>query len=163
MIAAVSNNYVLGNAGEIPWHLPKDFAYFKQKTLNKPIIMGRKTFESIGRPLPKRFNIVLTRDTNFKADGVTVCHDSQQAIQLATNYYQSIHGNNPEIMIIGGEQIYRLFLEKADTVYLTEINLKVDGDAHFPALDVEQWQLTESTPEEEKGIQFDFNIYHKRK
>jgi len=165
LIAAVSKNYTLGNAGEIPWHLSKDFAYFKEQTLNKPIIMGRKTFESIGRPLPKRLNIVLTRQQNYQPEGVTVCHTIDEALAAANIYFKNNNIEDKNIMIIGGAQIYNLFLPQADYIYLTEIDIECDGDAHFPKFDKNQWQLVSSTPENEefnqKRIHYAFNIYKK--
>jgi dihydrofolate reductase len=165
LIAAVSKNFVLGDDGDIPWHLSKDFAYFKQQTLNKPIIMGRKTFESIGRPLPKRKNIILTRQTDYQPEGVTVCHTIEQALEAANSYLEESSIENKNIMVIGGAQIYKLFLPLADFIYLTEIDLKCKGDAYFPAFDKNIWHLKSSTAESETSqeqlIHFSFNLYQK--
>lgn len=124
MIAAMANNRVIGKDNQMPWHLPADLKFFKKMTLGKAVIMGRKTFESIGRPLPKRQNIVITRDHTFQVDGVDVVHNTQQALAKA--------GAVDEVVIIGGGNIYQQFIEQADELYLTFIDLTVDGDAYFP-------------------------------
>jgi dihydrofolate reductase len=168
LIAAVSSNFVLGDSGKIPWHLSKDFAYFKEKTLNKPIIMGRKTFESIGRPLPKRKNIIISRKKDYQPSNtdVSVYNNVHDALDCASSYLTLSDSNDKEIMIIGGADIYDLFLPFADFVYLTQIDLICDGDTFFPALCSDQWKLISSNPANEMCddtlIHFDFNVYEKR-
>lgn len=124
MIAAMANDRVIGKDNQMPWHIPADLKFFKKTTLNKPVIMGRKTFDSIGRPLPKRHNIVVTRSTDFSAEGVTVVHDTAAAIAAA--------GEVDEVVIMGGGNIYQQFLPQADILYLTFIDLDTKGDAFFP-------------------------------
>lgn len=136
LIVAVSANGVIGSDGALPWHLPDDFKHFKAVTTGKPVIMGRKTFESIGKALPDRLNIVLTRSNNFSADGVSVAASPESALALA--------GDAAEIMIIGGSEIYALFLPMAGRVYLTRVDAVVDGDTVFPVLGEEDWAVVSS-------------------
>lgn len=124
MIAAMADNRVIGKDNQMPWHLPADFAWFKRSTMGKPIVMGRKTYDSIGRPLPGRLNIVVSRDESLKIDGVTMATSVEQALELV--------GDVEEVMIIGGGSIYAHCLPKADKLYLTHIDLAVDGDTQFP-------------------------------
>ncbi len=131
MIVAVAANGVIGRDGELPWHLPEDLKHFKRLTLGKPVVMGRKTWESIGRPLPGRHNVVITRTPGYSADGASVANSPDAAIELLAG--------EPEIMIIGGGAIYRAFLEHASRIYLTEVDTEVEGDATFPGLG-EEWQ-----------------------
>ncbi len=124
LILAKSRNHVIGDKGQIPWRLPNDMKFFRRVTMGKPIIMGRKTFESIGKPLPGRQNIVITGDATYVApDGVVVVTDLDSALWAAANV--------DEVMIIGGAQIYRLALPTADRIYLTEIDADIDGDTKF--------------------------------
>lgn len=132
MIVAMSKNRVIGRDNQLPWHLPADLKHFKAVTMRKPIVMGRKTFESIGRPLPGRPNIVLTRDRDWTAKDVSVFSSIEDALQNL--------GDHEEVMIIGGAQIYSALLSRADRLYLTEIDTLVDGgDAFFPDLDDAEW------------------------
>ena len=124
---------VIGSDGGIPWHLPADFAFFKQTTLGKPVIMGRKTWESLPGALPGRRNIVLTHNTQYQASGAKVVADAEAALRSA--------GDVDEIMIIGGSQLYRLFWEQADTIYLTHVDASVDGDTYFPEISDSEWQV----------------------
>ena len=135
LIAAMDQNGVIGAEGGMPWHIPDDLRWFKQQTLNKPILMGRRTFESIGRALLKRRNLVLTRDSNFMADGVERVADVQQAIDIAAA------DGAAELMVIGGAQIYGLTLERAHTLQLTRIDAAYTGDTWFPEIEWEAWQL----------------------
>lgn len=132
IIVATSRNRVIGKDNALPWHLPADLKYFKAITMGKPIVMGRKTFESIGRPLPGRQNIVLTRDPEWSAEGVTVVNDvDDMARSVAVA---------DEVMIIGGAQVYDLTMNYVDRLYVTEVECNVDGDAYFPAIDSTIWQ-----------------------
>ena len=124
LIAAMAEDRVIGKDNDMPWHLPADLQHFKRVTLGKPVIMGRKTFESIGRPLPGRKNIVITRSQNWTSNGVEVVNSPDNALKLVKDA--------EEVMIIGGGNIYRQFLSLADTLYLTFIDLKVEGDTQFP-------------------------------
>jgi len=134
MIAAMANNRVIGKDNKMPWHLPEELTYFKKITMGKPIVMGRNTFESIGRPLPGRKNIVISRDTSLVIDGVTVVHSIDDAILAGDNC--------EELMIIGGAMLYNDMLVKADTLYITDIDLNVDGDAYFPDYHKYDWSKT---------------------
>lgn len=136
LVAAMANNRVIGKDNDMPWHMPADLAHFKKVTMSKPIVMGRKTYESIGRPLPGRLNIVISRDPDFSVDGVTVVSGPEQAIAAA--------GPVEELMIIGGGKIYDLFLPKATRLYLTQIDLNVEGDTHFPDYEsLANWSIVE--------------------
>ena len=138
MIAALSRNRVIGADNRMPWHLPEDLGHFKRLTWQKPIIMGRKTFDSLGRPLPSRANIVMTRNPAFAHNGVTVCCDWPSALAAARRYARELGA--PEILVIGGGQVYAEAMSDADILYLTEISLTVEGDARFPLLDDRIWQ-----------------------
>jgi len=131
LIVAMSENRVIGAGGDLPWHLPADLKYFKASTLGKPIIMGRKTFDSIGRPLPGRRNIVVTRNANWQHQGVDVAESVEAAIVKA--------GDVEEIMITGGAQIYSQALERVDRLYITEVALKIEGDTFFPEFNKADW------------------------
>src|SRR3990167_9279853 len=138
LIWAMSNNRAIGRNNALPWHLPEDMKYFKRVTMGKPIIMGRKTWESIGRPLPGRTNIVITRDRNFHADGVKIVHTLDEAIALAEKI--SVIDGAEEVVVIGGAEIYALSLPKADRLYMTQVHAEVDGDAHFPEFNLNEWR-----------------------
>jgi dihydrofolate reductase len=135
LIAAVAKNYTLGMNGKMPWHLPADFAWFKSRTLEKSIIMGRKTFDSFrGKPLPKRFHIVISRTPQPDQENVVWVSSLEQAITVAKSK------TDDEIMIIGGGDIYSQSILLADRLYLTEIAATYEGDAFFPAFDKSKWQ-----------------------
>jgi dihydrofolate reductase len=133
LIAALDKHGAIGKEGRIPWHLPADMRYFRRKTAGKSIIMGRKTYISIGKPLPKRHNIVLTRSADFRAPGCTVAHDVTGALNAASG---------SEVMIIGGGEIYKLFLPLADRLYLTFVEVSLKGDTYFPTVDPAHWTTT---------------------
>jgi dihydrofolate reductase len=137
LIVATGTNRGIGKNNQLLWHLPEDLKYFKRTTLEKPIIMGRSTFDSVGRPLPKRRNIVITRNPSLKIEGVEVVHSLDEAIQLVEN--------EPEIMIVGGSEIYNLALPLADRVYLTLVNAAPDADRFFPVLPSGEWELSIET------------------
>ena len=137
LIWAMARNRTIGRNNALPWYLPEDLKHFKRVTLGKPIIMGRKTWESIGRPLPGRTNIVITRDAAFQADGVRVVHSLEQALALAEKICLLDGGD--EAIVMGGAEIYALALPHADRLYLTQVHADVEGDAHFPPLDLTQW------------------------
>jgi len=146
LIVAVSRNGVIGIDNQLPWHLPEDLKYFKSVTMGKPIIMGRKTYDSIGRPLPGRTNIVITRDSSWQAEGVEVAQTLAQAMTLGR--LACANAGADEAMVIGGEQIYRMTLPAADRLYLTEVQAEVEGDAFFPEFDAKEWQqVSEQLPE----------------
>lgn len=134
IIVAASTNNVIGVQDELPWRLSDDLKRFKRLTMGKPIVMGRRTYESIGRPLPGRQNIVITRQQDYLADGCDVVASPEAAIEAA--------GDAPEIMIIGGGEIYELFLPTADRIYMTRVHAEVNGDAIFASLDEDKWVVT---------------------
>lgn len=138
IIAAVSRNNVIGYKNALLWHLPEDMEYFQKMTMGKPIIMGDKTFESIGKALPKRTNIVLSKDQSYKAPGCIVAHSIEEALQIASK-------ENKEIMIIGGESIYKQFLPLANKMYLTLIAANFKGDAYFPEYNKKEWEEIKRT------------------
>ncbi|MFD1217328.1 dihydrofolate reductase [Microbulbifer celer] len=137
MIVAAARNGAIGRENTLPWKISGDLQFFKRTTLGKPIVMGRKTFESIGRPLPGRRNIVITRNPAWQADGVDAVTSLDQALELAAEVAKKEGAD--EIMVIGGAQIYRQAMPLARRLYVTEVEAEVDGDAHFPALD-ESWK-----------------------
>ena len=133
LIVAVGRQDEIGKAGKMPWHLPADLKHFKRNTLGKPVLMGRKTLEAIGRPLPERLNLVLTRDAGFRAAGCETVTSLEAAIRTAAG--------TPELMVIGGGEIYRLAWDRADRIYLTRIQADVEGaDTFFPQLEPDQWR-----------------------
>ena len=138
IIAAIANNGVIGNGEHIPWRVPGDFAHFKRMTMGKPLIMGRKTFESIGRPLPGRTNIVITHKEGYQPDGVLVISSLEAALARAQEIATASKAN--EVMIGGGAEIYRQALPIADRMYLTQVDLEPPGDIFFPTIDFEQWK-----------------------
>ncbi|WP_299264252.1 type 3 dihydrofolate reductase [uncultured Psychrosphaera sp.] len=157
LIAAMAKDRVIGKDNDMPWHLPADLQHFKKVTLGKPVIMGRRTFESIGRPLPGRKNIVITRNLDWSHDGVEVVSSPESALDLVSDV--------GEVMIIGGGNIYQQFLPQADTLYLTFIDLQVDGDTHFPDwLEVADWQQVsheQHQPDEKNSLAYEFVTLNK--
>jgi len=133
IIAAVDKNFLIGRENELPWHLPADLKYFKNITMGKPILMGRKTFESIGKPLPGRRNIVISRQSDFMAQGCEVVSTLDEAIALVANV--------EEIMIVGGATLFQQFLPRADRLYLTQIDASFEGEIYFPTVDFNDWVL----------------------
>ncbi len=150
IIVAASTNNVIGVDGDLPWRLPEDLRRFKAITMGKPMIMGRATFESIGRALPGRRSIVLTRQTDFSADDCDVVPSVDAALALARDA--------DEVMIIGGGEVYRQFLPLADSIYLTRVQAEIGGDTRFPELDMNEWEVTaveEYPAGDEREIGFD--------
>jgi len=131
LVVAMARNGVIGRDNTLPWHLPADLRHFKSVTWGKPILMGRKTFQSIGRALPGRTNLVLTRDPHWRADGVVVLHSVSAALAQI--------GAAPELAVIGGADIFRLLLPQATRIHLTRIEAEIAGDTSFPAIDPAQW------------------------
>ena len=132
IIVAMAQNRVIGKDNALPWHLPADLRHFKAMTVGKPIIMGRKTWESLPGKLPSRTHIVVTSNPDYVADGCVVVHSLEQALEAA--------GDVPEVMIVGGAMLYRQALALADRIYLTMVEIDADGDTLFPEYDMEQWQ-----------------------
>lgn len=135
LIVAMDENRLIGNANQLPWHLPADLAYFKRTTMGKPIIMGRKTYESIGKPLPGRRNIVITRNSEFKADGCDVVSDIEAAL--------AISGDADELMLIGGATLYGQMIDRSSCMYITRIHHAFSGDTWFPEFDTGNWKVVE--------------------
>lgn len=132
LIAALANNRVIGRENRLPWRLSADLRHFKSLTMGKPVIMGRNTYESIGKPLPGRSNIVLTRDAQYRAPGCRVVHSLEQALEAAAGH--------AEVMVIGGAELYRQTIDAAQRLYLTRVKADVQGDAVFPEIDPRQWR-----------------------
>lgn len=132
LIVAITKNRVIGKDNQMPWHLPADLAWFRQNTTGKPVIMGRKTFESIGRPLPKRVNIVLSHQP-YEHEGITWKSSLESAIDFVKDA--------PEIMLIGGGELFKQYLSKADKLYLTEIQTELEGDTYFPEIMWDEWTI----------------------
>ena len=157
LVVAASKNNVIGRDGGLPWHLPDDLRHFKQLTTGKPVIMGRKTFESIGRPLPDRRNIVMTRDENYAAEGCDVVTSVDEALDLVADA--------DEMMVIGGGQVYREFLPRADRIFLTRVQADVDGDVRFPELDETAWRLGSSEnhdADDKHAYAFELLVFERR-
>ena len=136
LIVAASENNVIGKNNQLLWHLPNDLKFFKNTTWGMPVIMGRKTFEAVNKPLPGRFNIVITRQPDWKTEGVIIATDLEDAIKKADST------NCKEFFIIGGGEIYKSAIEKADKIYMTRVHADFDGDTFFPVIDESKWQLT---------------------
>lgn len=151
IVVAMSENRVIGRNGDLPWRLSADLKHFKAVTMGYPIIMGRKTWESIGRPLPGRRNIVVTRRKGFSVEGVDVVHSAQDALKLCET------DNATTAMIIGGGQIYAEMIDHADRIELTEVHRKIEGDTHFPVLDYNEWiEKARVQQPAENGVEFSF-------
>lgn len=135
LIAALTPEHVIGRDNDLPWRIRADLRHFRRLTLGKPVIMGRRNYQSIGRPLAGRLNIVITRDPDFHAEGCLVARSPEEALALA--------GDAEEVMIIGGAEIYRHFLPDADRLYLTWVQADIPGDTWFPRFEPDQWQVVE--------------------
>jgi dihydrofolate reductase len=157
LIVAVAENGVIGRDNDLPWRLSGDLKRFKSLTMGKPLIMGRKTYESIGRPLPGRTSIVLTRDDDFTADGVLIARDQAAAMALAEQTARTT--GVEEIMVIGGAGIYRLFLPDADRLYLTEVHMASPGDTYFPDINARDWmEISRERHDAEAGESCDYSF-----
>ena len=154
LIAAIAKNGVIGAHGKLPWHLPEDLRHFKKLTLGHPVIMGRRTWESLGKPLPGRENIVISRKPGFEAAGASVASSLEAAIALCTG--------EPLAFVIGGAEIYAASLPLADGMVLTEIHEDYAGDARFPDWDRDAWRATQKeTHTSSDGVRFDFVLYER--
>jgi thymidylate synthase len=153
LVVAAADNDVIGRGNALPWHLPADLAHFKRLTLGKPILMGRRTFESIGRPLPGRSNIVITRDPAFAAHGVRTVHSLDAALDLAAQI--ALVDGSDELMVIGGAQIYAAALPRAQRLYLTRVHARPEGDAFLPAIDWSEWREERREEWREEGVNGD--------
>jgi len=153
----MGENRVIGGSGHIPWHLPADFKHFKELTMGHSIVMGRKTFESIGRALPGRTNVVMTRDMNYRRDGVVVVASPEAALAAA-----AAADGADEVFVIGGAEMYNRFLPQAERIYLTRVHGAFEGDTFFPGLGDGEWQLTstvENAKDEKNPFDFTYKIY----
>lgn len=156
IIVAASANNVIGARGDLPWRLSDDLKRFKAITMGKPIVMGRKTWDSIGRPLPGRQNIVVTRQADFAADGCDIVASKKEAI--------AVTGGAEEVMVIGGSQVYELFLPDAERLYLTRVHAEVEGDAFFPEIDESEWLLVNDelhTANDRNAFDYSFRTYER--
>jgi dihydrofolate reductase len=154
LVAAVAANGIIGAGGRLPWHLPEDLRHFKSLTLGHPVIMGRKTWESLGRALPGRENIVLTRAPGYEAPGASVAASLEAALALCAG--------EPTAFVIGGGELYAAALQVADALVLTEIQRDYPGDARFPDYDRSAWRETQRKPQTgADGLRFDFVLYEK--
>jgi dihydrofolate reductase len=160
LIVAVSENGVIGKDNQLPWHLPNDLKYFKNQTWGMPILMGRKTFESIGKPLPGRKSIVITRNNDWRHDGVEVVHSVEAAIDKAKAL------GAKEIFVIGGAEIFQTSLSQANRIYLTRVHQHIDGDVYFENPDDKQWDLVSSqfsAADEKNAYSHTFQVWERLK
>lgn len=159
LLVAADENNVIGKDNQLPWHLPNDLKYFKNQTWGMPILMGRKTFESIGKPLPGRKSIVITRNKDWQHGNVEVVHSVEEAIEKAKSF------DVKEIFVIGGSEIFNTSFEKANRIYLTRIHHQFGGDSYFPNLSKEQWNLVSQrfcNADEKNLYSHTFQIWERR-
>jgi len=157
-IVAASENNIIGIKNRLPWRLPSDFKYFKNKTWGMPVIMGRNTYESLKKDLPGRINIVLTKKKDWHAENVFVTHDIEEALKKATE------SDAKEIFVIGGGEVFKQTMEKVNRIYLTRVHTKVEGDTSYPPIDTSKWRLIneESFPSDEKNnFPYTFEVWEK--
>lgn len=153
IIAAVGRNYELGRNNDLIWHFHKDMVFFRETTTGSTVLMGRKTFESLPKALPKRRNIVITNDKNYIADGAEVCHSIDEALELC---------KNDNVFVIGGGKIYQQFIDMADSLYLTEVEAEcADADTYFPTFNKADYSREVLAEHEENGIKFSHILYKK--
>jgi Dihydrofolate reductase len=163
MIAAVARNGVIGHDQDIPWRIPSDFAFFKRTTMGKPMVMGRKQYETVGKPLPGRTNIIVTGDAGFKAEGTVVVHALDEALRIAREIAD--RDSVDEIMIIGGGTIYEQMMPKADRLYISHVELEPEGNIRFPDIDPDIWQVVaepEVTPDPRDAASYRVKVYERR-
>ena len=153
-VVAMDENRAIGKDNDLPWYLPNDLKHFKNVTMGKPIVMGRKTYESIGKPLPGRENIVVTRDEHYQAEGTTVVHSVDEVLKKEAE----------ELCVIGGTVIFKLFMPVADRLYVTEIHHTFDADTYFPEINRDEWREVSresGTVDEKNKYPHDFVVYEK--
>jgi dihydrofolate reductase len=158
LVAADENNVIGGN-NKLPWHLPNDLKYFKNRSWGLPVIMGRKTFESVNKPLPGRKNIVITSNRNWSFEGVDTAFDLQHALDIARQT------DAKEIFIIGGGEVFRQSMQIVNRIYLTRVHAAVDGDVYYPPLEANRWQLTSTKKfnrDEKHAYDYTFEVYELR-
>lgn len=159
LIWAMDENRVIGYHNQLPWRLPEDLKFFKRVTIGHPIAMGRKTYESIGKPLPGRENIVITRDENYDPEGCTVMHSIEEMLAYAAE------NKSEEIFVIGGAEIFKEVLQHADKLYLTMIHHQFEGDTFFPVFDIDKWELESreiGLKDEKNPYDYEFLIYKRK-
>lgn len=158
-IVAMDDNRVIGKDNQLPWHLPEDLKFFKRVTMGHPIVMGRKTFASIGRPLPGRENIVITRNKDFHHDGCSIFYGLDQFLVYCQQKPEE------EFFVIGGAEIFKQMLQKADRLYITEIHSSFEGDTFFPAIEMNEWKLSskeQGLKDEKNPYEYEFVIYDRK-
>lgn len=156
IVVAMSKNCVIGKDNALPWHLPADLAYFKKVTMGHPILMGRKTYEAIGRPLPGRENVIMTREPDYHQDGCTIVHSKEEALARFADV---------DLYVIGGAEIIKEFLPDADRLHLTLIDHEFEGDTFLPELNLDEWTIVSETPgitDEKNPYPFRFLVYERR-
>jgi dihydrofolate reductase len=159
LIWAMDENRVIGYHNQLPWRLPEDLKFFKRVTMGHPIAMGRKTYDSIGKPLPGRENIVITRDENYNPEGCTVLHSIEEMIAYAAE------NKSDEVFVIGGAEIFKEVLQRADKLYLTMIHHQFEGDTFFPVFDIDKWELESreiGLKNEKNPYDYEFLIYKRK-
>ena len=159
LVVAAAENNVIGKNNQLLWHLPNDLKFFKNTTWGMVVIMGRKTFESVNKPLPGRINIVITRQTNWTAEGVVTATDLNDALKKARET------NCKEIFVIGGGEIYKQSMEVANKIYITRVHATLDGDTFFPAIDENNWELTSNEDFEadaKHALGYSFQIWKRK-
>lgn len=157
IIVAIAENNVIGKDNSLIWHLPADLKYFKALTMGHPIVMGRKTFESIGKPLPGRTSVIITRNTAYKPEGCLIAHSLTEAVEMLKSYEKAF--------IIGGEQIYRQAIDIVDFLYITEVHRAFDGDAFFPVINPDIWEKTfrsDHEPDDKNAYPYSFVVYKRK-
>jgi len=157
IIVAKATNNVIGNNNTLIWHLPSDLKYFKKLTTGNTIIMGRKTFDSIGKPLPNRRNVIITRNSNLKIEGCEVVNSLEEAIQLSSS--------DENVFIVGGADIYRQSMTMAQTLYVTEVHAEFNGDSYFPEIEPSKWieiKREDHNADEKNSLDYSFVTYNKR-
>jgi dihydrofolate reductase len=158
LLYAMDKNRLIGKDNELPWHLPQDLAYFKRITMGHTIVMGRKTFDSIGKPLPGRENIIITRDKHFSCDGCRVIHSIDELLDLSHKKIEE------EIFVIGGAEIFKEILPFSDRLYVTNIHHEFEGDTYFPKTNDTEWKMISKEPgikNDKNPYDFDFVVYEK--
>ncbi len=155
IIVAVANDHVIGINNTLPWHLPEDLKRFKALTMGHHIIMGRKTYESLGRLLPGRTTVIVTRNTHYQVEGAVVVHSIEQALAVCAD--------DDEVFLIGGAELYQQGFEHADKLYITEVNADFEGDAFLPKFDLALWdQVARESHRAENGLSFSYVTYQRR-
>lgn len=158
LIVAVAENNVIGKDNQLPWHLPNDLRFFKATTTGKAVVMGRKCFESIGKPLPNRTNIVITRQKDYQKEGILVAYSLSEALDLCPK--------DTELVVIGGAEIYQLALPLVQTMYITRVKANIEGNVFFPAINWQEWQETNRNThlsDEKHAYPFDIITYQRKK